>query len=95
MTTHTHLLSEMEVQGLCTSIGMAQGLVSCYLLQEFDTEQDFSNKVGYVQMCCGILVTYMCTSGGFRGLQRFQLKPPLASPFLKFIDQQQRITTVI
>ena len=53
MTTHTylHVLSEMEVQDLCTSIGMDQELVFCYLLQEFDTEQDFSNKVGYVHLC--------------------------------------------
>ena len=48
VTTRTHLLSEIEVQELCSAIDMDQSLVSCYLLQEFDTEQDFSNKVGYV-----------------------------------------------
>ena len=72
VTTHTHLLSEMELRELCVSIGMDQDLVSCYLLQEFDTEQDFSNKVGYVRMyritcdvvgvlgCCVVLGVVCC-----------------------------------
>ena len=60
VTTHTHLLSEMEVDELCIAIGMDQSLVACYLLQEFDTEQDFSNKVGYVGMCIFLVGWVTC-----------------------------------
>ena len=45
VTTHGHLLSDDELQQLAFSIGMDEGMVSWFLLQEFDTELDFSNKV--------------------------------------------------
>ena len=54
VTTHGHLLSDDELQQLTSSIGMGEETVSWFLLQEFDTELDFSNKVRWVVLFCGI-----------------------------------------
>ena len=43
MTTHGHLLIREELDKVGESINMK---VEAFLLQEFDTELDFSNKVG-------------------------------------------------
>ena len=45
MTTHGHLLLREELEKVEESVHMK---VEAFLLQEFDTELDFSNKVGYV-----------------------------------------------
>ena len=45
MTTHSHLLSSQELNELCQCIDMREDQVLCFLLQEFDTEMDFSNKI--------------------------------------------------
>ncbi len=43
VTTHSHLLSQEELKCVENSIGMR---VASFFLSEFDTEQDFFNKVG-------------------------------------------------
>ena len=45
VTTHSHLLSYDEVQELGTVLPVGEGGVVSFLLQEFDTELDFTNKV--------------------------------------------------
>ena len=45
VTTHGHLLQREELETVADSVHME---VEAFLLQEFDTELDFSNKVGYV-----------------------------------------------
>ena len=45
VTTHGHLLTREELERVGESVYMK---VEVFLLQEFDTELDFSNKVGYV-----------------------------------------------
>ena len=45
VTTHGHLLQREELEKVEKSVHMK---VEAFLLQEFDTELDFSNKVGYV-----------------------------------------------
>ena len=44
MTTHSHLLSQDELEDL-----KAKGLINSisFFLHQFDTELDFSNKIGY------------------------------------------------
>ena len=43
VTTHGHLLQREELEKVAGSVQMK---VEAFLLQEFDTELDFSNKVG-------------------------------------------------
>ena len=45
VTTHGHLLQREELEKVAESVHMK---VEGFLLQEFDTELDFSNKVWYV-----------------------------------------------
>ena len=45
VTTHSHLLSSQEVVQLSDSLEM-NNQAKCYLLQEFDTEIDFTHKIG-------------------------------------------------
>ena len=45
VTTHGHLLSKVDVNLLCHSLGWEPHRVICFLLQEFDTEMDFSYKI--------------------------------------------------
>ena len=45
VTTHSHLLSRVDINLLCHSLGWEPNQVICYLLQEFDTEMDFSYKI--------------------------------------------------
>jgi len=47
ITTHSHLLSEPDVIQLCKALKLTRENVTCYLLQEFDTEMDFCNKLKY------------------------------------------------
>ena len=47
VTTHGHLLQREELERVAESVHMR---VEAFLLQEFDTELDFSNKVGYVSI---------------------------------------------
>ena len=48
ITTHGHLLSRTDVYVLCRSLCLKPDQVTCFLLQEFDTEMDFSLKLKYV-----------------------------------------------
>ena len=48
VTTHSHLLSEPDVAQLCIALNLNRENVTWYLLQEFDTEMDFCNKLKYV-----------------------------------------------
>ena len=43
MTTHSHLLVREELKYIEKTLELK---VECFLLQEFDTELDFSNKIG-------------------------------------------------
>ena len=45
ITTHSHLLSEPDVTQLCKALNLQRKNVTCFLLQEFDTEMDFCNKL--------------------------------------------------
>ena len=54
VTTHSHLLSEPDVTQLCKALNLKRKNITCFLLQEFDTEMDFCNKLKYVSV-----VTYM------------------------------------
>ena len=45
VTTHSHLLSSTEMEELRDDLGFSSEQVKWYLLQEFDTEMDFSNKI--------------------------------------------------
>ena len=49
MTTHSHLLSPDELEQLKDSLHQYSNIsyVSWFLLQEFDTELDFTNKIRY------------------------------------------------
>jgi len=60
VTTHSHLLSEPDVTQLCKALKLSRDNVNCYLLQEFDTEMDFCNKLKYVYKCY-IIVAGVCT----------------------------------
>lgn len=48
ITTHGHLLSRTDVKVLCRSLSLKHDQVIDFLLQEFDTEMDFSLKLKYV-----------------------------------------------
>ena len=48
ITTHSHLLSEPDVTQLCDALKLKRKNIAHYLLQEFDTEVDFCNKLKYV-----------------------------------------------
>jgi len=50
ITTHSHLLSEPDVTQLCKALKIKRQNITCFLLQEFDTEMDFCNKLKYVSM---------------------------------------------
>ncbi len=52
MTTHSHLLSHRELKFVEDAIKIK---VDSFFLNEFDTELDFSNKVGYVSGRIGIV----------------------------------------
>ena len=45
VTTHDHLLSRVDVNLLSHSLGWEHNQVICFLLQEFDTEMDFTYKI--------------------------------------------------
>lgn len=45
VTTHSHLLSRADVNLLYYSLRWKSNQVACFLLQEFDTEMDFSNRI--------------------------------------------------
>ena len=45
ITTHGHLLSRADVNILYRSLRLKPDQVICFLLQEFDTEMDFSLKL--------------------------------------------------
>ena len=53
VTTHSHLLSEPDVTQLCKALKLQRKNITHFLLQEFDTEMDFCNKLKCVNM-------YMC-----------------------------------
>ena len=55
--THSHLLSEPDVTQLCKTLKLKRKNITCFLLQEFDTEMDFCNKLKYVH------VYYYCYLG--------------------------------
>ena len=48
VTTHSHLLSEPDVAQLCDALKLKRKNITHFLLQEFDTEMDFCNKLQYV-----------------------------------------------
>ena len=50
VTTHSHLMSRVDTNFLYHSLGLRSNQVHCFLLQEFDTEMDFSNKIRYVSL---------------------------------------------
>ena len=47
VTTHSHLLSQDELQSLKDVIGVK---IFSFFLHEFDTELDFTNKLRYVDI---------------------------------------------
>jgi len=51
VTTHSHLLSDPDVVRLYKALNLERKNVACYLLQEFDTEMDFCNKLKYACRC--------------------------------------------
>ena len=55
ITTHSHLLSEPDVTQLCKALNLKRNNITCFLLQEFDTEMDFCNKL----KCVSIMI-YVC-----------------------------------
>jgi len=50
VTTHSHLLSKDELDHIGRNLFSDPSHVHVFSLQEFDTELDFSNKVGYVYL---------------------------------------------
>ena len=52
VTTHSHLMSRVDTNLLYHSLGLRSNQVHCFLLQEFDTEMDFSNRIKYVTKTC-------------------------------------------
>ena len=53
ITTHSHLLSEPDVTQLCKALKLQRKNITWFMLQEFDTEMDFCNKLKCV-------ITYVC-----------------------------------
>ena len=60
VTTHSHLLSEPDITKLCKELKLDRKNITYFLLQEFDTEMDFCNKLKFV---CVINIVFMivCT----------------------------------
>ena len=54
VTTHSHLLSEPDVTQLCKALKLKRKNFNCLLLQGFDTEMDFCNRLKYVPICIKI-----------------------------------------
>ena len=48
VTTHSHLLSTTEMEALGQELQFSRDQIKWFLLQEFDTEMDFSNKLKLV-----------------------------------------------
>ena len=48
VTTHSHLLSTTEMEALGRELEFSRDQIKWFLLQEFDTEMDFSNKIKWV-----------------------------------------------
>ena len=48
VTTHSHLLSQDELDVVSSTLSLDPSHIHVFSLQEFDTELDFSNKVRYV-----------------------------------------------
>ena len=48
VTTHSHLLSQDELDRISSTLSLDPYHIHVFSLQEFDTELDFSNKVRYV-----------------------------------------------
>jgi len=69
VTTHSHLMSRVDTNLLYHSLGLRSNQVQCFLLQEFDTEMDFSNKIRYVNVShlvntsCIIIIMFMVPRG--------------------------------
>ena len=57
ITTHSHLLSEPDVTQLCKALNLKRKNITCFLLQEFDTEMDFCNKLKCVSVVINLYVT--------------------------------------
>ena len=67
VTTHSPLLSESDITQLCNALKLKRKNITCFFLQEFDTEMDFCNNLKYVSVVNYILVcivTY-CRLGKF------------------------------
>ena len=65
VTTHSHLLSEPDVTQLCMALTLERENITCFLLQEFDTEMDFCNKLKCVSVVIFIILVccvHMCIS---------------------------------
>ena len=66
ITTHGHLLSRTDVKILCHSLCLNPDQVIDFLLQEFDTEMDFSLKLKYVILLvcreCDMVIIYYITA---------------------------------
>lgn len=61
ITTHSHLLSEPDVAQLCKALKLKRQNITCFLLQEFDTEMDFCNKLKYACLCVVMYVfAFVC-----------------------------------
>ena len=57
VTTHSHLLSEPDFAQLCKALNFPRTNITHFLLQEFDTEEDFCNKLMYVYIeICAIYI---------------------------------------
>ena len=56
ITTHSHLLSEPDVTQLCEALNLKRNNITCFLLQEFDTEMDFCNKLKFVLVVIYVIV---------------------------------------
>ena len=50
VTTHSHLLSEPDITQLCKALKIKRQNITHCLLQEFDTEMDFCNRLKYVSI---------------------------------------------
>ena len=59
VTTHSHLLSEPDVTQLCKALNLPRKNITHFLLPEFDTEEDFCNKLMYVYIEMHTICSYM------------------------------------
>ena len=59
ITTHSHLLSEPDVTQLCNALKLKRKNIAHFLLQEFDTEMDFCNKLKYVYVYLCVCVALL------------------------------------